>query len=190
MGRLWTLLLMTAFAAQGGIEIFSKGSVSKNHLSQDVWTVNLSITAGMAWSLLPGLRVEGRYTNISELQNRVDVPSTATLTDFKTETSIYSLGLDLNLLGESSDFQPFCFLGAGYIVTTRSYYYQIQGASSAVYNTEPPNARISGNFGLGFRFRVAKSLALEIEAYGYVIDMDKPTRLINYFGTAGIRIFM
>ncbi len=185
------LLCVISASAWGGIEVFSKGSLSKNYFDQNTWTVNLSITAGIGFKLIPGLRIEGRYTNVSGLQNRMVLQNGGgTLTDIKTETHIYSMGLDIDFLGEASAIQPFCFLGAGYIGISRSYYYQLQGASSANFYQEAPRSEISGNVGLGVRLRIAKSLALEIEAYGYIIDIDKPDRLINYFGTAGVRVFM
>jgi opacity protein-like surface antigen len=119
------------------------------------------------------------------------IQDSITLTDFKTETSIYSVGLDFDFLGEASDFQPFLFIGGGYLVTSRSFYYQPNSTTDAVLLHDDDQKKVAGNVGLGFRFRVARSVAFEIEAYSYITDIDKPEdRLIDYVGTVGIRIFM
>lgn len=175
------------------VEVFAKGSVSKNYISQDKFTISVSATTGVGFELFGGVRIEGRYTNISALQNRLDVVTdtvTVSLTDIKTQTAIYSIGLDIDFLGEKSVFQPFIFIGAGYIQTDRSYYFQVSGVDAVQYAKEPKQAGVSGNLGLGFRLRIARALAFEVEAFGYGIDVDKPNPLVNLYGTCGIRIFL
>ena len=175
------------------VEVFAKGSVSKNFISEDKFTTSVSATTGIAVELFGGVRIEGRYTNISALQNKLEVVTstvTVTLSDIKTQTAIYSIGLDIDFLGEKSVFQPFVFVGAGYIQTDRSYYFQVSGVDAVEYAKEPKQAGVSGNLGLGFRLRIARALAFEVEAFGYGIDVDKPNPLVNLYGTCGIRIFL
>jgi hypothetical protein len=173
-----------------GWEIFGKGSVSKNNLATDSSVISVSMTGGLAINLLPWVRLEGRYSNISSLQNKLNVTNAGLLTDIKTETTIFSAGLDVEFLSEKSAFQPFVYLGAGYITTTRSYYFTPAGGSSSVYYQEPNETGISGNGGLGMRLRIAKHIAIELEVFAYGIDIYKPNPLINYQGTAGLRIYL
>ncbi|MFM8314396.1 MAG: hypothetical protein ACKOA8_08940, partial [Deltaproteobacteria bacterium] len=106
------------------LEVFAKASASKNFTDEDRYTVSVSGATGLALLLIPQVRIEGRYTVVSSLQNRLDVGSPsviATLNDIKTETNIYSVGLDIDLLSDKNSIQPFVFVGAGYIVSDRSY---------------------------------------------------------------------
>jgi len=177
----------------GGIEVFGKGSVSKSYISVDKSTVSVSITGGLAFSLISNVRIEGRYTNISSLQNKLDVVSSSvigTLSDIKTQTAIYSVGMDISFFGEKSAFQPFIYLGAGYIETERSYYFSLADGSASTFFTEPKQTGISANAGAGFRVRLARALAIEVEMFAYGIDIHKPNPLVNLYGTAGLRIFL
>lgn len=187
------LFLLVLARPASAVDVFGKGSVSKNYLSADKNTVSVSLTGGMAFSLFSSVRVEARYTNISTLQNKLDIVTTSvigTLSDIKTETAIYSIGLDIDFLGEKSVFQPFIFLGMGYIETNRSYYFTDTASSVSDYYAEPKQTGISANCGLGFRLRLAKRLALELELFAYAVDIDKPNPLPNLYGTAGVRIFI
>ena len=175
------------------LELFAKASASKNYTDEDRYTISVSGGTGLALLIFSGVRIEGRYTVVSSLQNRLDVGSPsliATLNDIKTETNIYSVGLDIDIVGEKYVVQPFVFLGAGYIVSNRSYYLTPVGSSSASLINEPETKGISANVGAGIRIRIAKTIAFEVEAYGYGLDPHKPNPLINIYGNAGIRIFM
>ncbi len=175
------------------LEVFAKASASKNYTDHDRYTISVSGSTGLAILLIPQVRIEGRYTMVSSLQNRLDVGSPsviATLNDIKTETNIYSVGLDIDILSEKYSIQPFVFLGAGYVESNRSYYVTPLGSSSASLINEPITQGISANVGAGIRIRIAKTIALEIEAYGYGLDPQNPNPLINLYGNAGIRIFM
>jgi hypothetical protein len=139
------------------------------------------------------VRIEGRYTNISSLQNSMEIATatvTVNLNDVKTQTSIYSLGLDIEPFSDKFPFQPFLFIGAGYIETERSYYYRVTGDVDATFAREPKQKGVSANVGIGFRLRIARAVAFEIEMFGYGTDVDKPNPLVNLYGTAGIRIFL
>lgn len=175
------------------MELFARGSVSKNFLSQTSYVLSVSAATGVAFTLIPRVRLEARYTNASSLQNLMSISSagfSGALYDVMTQTSIYSLGLDFDLLGPQSSFQPFIYIGAGYVQTERSYYVLPTGASSSVYLKEPTQKGVSGNLGLGFRIRIASSFAFEVEAFAYAIDIDKPNPLVNIFGSAGVRLFL
>jgi len=191
------LLLLVCLAvcvnAHAGLEFFGKGSVSKNFIDVDNSTVEVDVSGGAAISLFTGFRLEARYTNVSALQNKLDVISgslVGTLSNITTQTEIYSIGIDIDFLGEKSSFQPYIYVGAGYIQSSRSYYYTQAGATTATYFAEPAQNGISANGGAGFRIHLAKSLALEFELFAYGLDVDKPGPLINYFGSAGLRIFI
>lgn len=184
---------MPSLADASGFEIFAKGLAAKTYLDTDKWTTSVSASGGFGFALIPALRIEARYTNISSLQNKLALESTevtVTLNDIKTETVIYSVGLDVDFLSEKSAFQPFIFVGVGYIETTRSYYYRVSEAEKASYLKEPLKHGVSGNFGLGFRLRLARTLAFEAELFGYGIDIHKPQPLINLNGTVGVRLFL
>lgn len=175
------------------LEVFAKASASKNFIDRDSYSISVSGATGLAILLIPQIRVEGRYTVVSSLQNQLHVGSPsviATLNDIKTETNIYSVGLDIDLLSDKYAIQPFVFLGAGYVESLRSYFVTPAGNSSATLINEPKTMGISANIGAGIRIRIAKSVAFEAEAYGYGIDPQKPDPLINLYGNVGIRIFM
>lgn len=179
-------------AARAGVEVFGKGSISKNFITSDTFTTSLSLSGGLAISLFPQVRLEARYTNNSELQNQLNVAVgniIALLSNIQTTTSIYSLGLDIDVLSEKSWFQPFIFVGAGYVVTQRSYYVQANASSPAFYQQDPTDFGISGNLGLGFRLRVARAVAFEVEVFSYAMNLGKPNPLINLYATVGLRIF-
>jgi hypothetical protein len=147
----------------------------------------------VAFTLIPRIRLEGRYTNSSSLQNQLTVSSgsiSGTLNDIMTQTSIYSVGVDFDLLGQQSAFQPFIYLGAGYVVTERSYYFLDSGGTTSIFLKDPVQTGISANVGLGFRLRIANAIALEVEAFAYGVNVHLPRPLINVFGSAGIRIFI
>lgn len=177
-------------ASRAEVEVFGKGSISKNFLAADSSTISVSMTGGLAISVFSFLRVEGRFTNISALQNKLDINNVGTLNDVMTETNIYSLGLDIDLAGEKSTFQPYVYIGAGYISTARSYYFTPLGSDTATLYSEPKQDGVSLNGGLGLRIRLAKALAIEIEAYAYATNVKNPSPLINWSGTAGLRIFI
>lgn len=178
------------------LEVFAKASASKNHLSRDSYTVSISGATGLAILVIPQVRIEGRCTVISQLQNKqeVYVPLTdgstvaATVTDNISQTNIYSVGFDIDLLSDKHSFQPFVYIGAGYIETRR--HYKLTAGSTTVSVEEPKSNGVSGNLGAGFRIRIARSIAFEIEAFGYGQDVHKPNPLVNLYGSAGIRIFM
>ncbi len=189
----FVLCLVLCAHAQAGIELFGKGSVSKNYIDVDNSTLEVDVAGGIAFTLFTGIRLEARYSNISAVQNKLDVVSSTlvgTLSNINTQTVIYSLGLDIDFLGDKSAFQPYVYVGAGYMETTRSYYYTAAGATTSTYFSEPNQAGISANAGAGFRIRLAKSLALEFEVFAYGLNVDQPGPLINYFGSAGLRVFI
>lgn len=174
-------------------ELFAKGSASKNNLSLDKYTISISASTGFAITLIPRIRIEARYTNTSSLQNKLEVVSSSvlgTLNDIKTETKIYSVGIDIDLLGQRSVIQPFIYVGAGYVETRRSYYFVLEGSDASSYFMEPAQKGVSANVGAGIRIRVAESFAMELEMFGYGMDVHKPNPLINIYGTAGVRIFI
>jgi hypothetical protein len=182
-----------AFSQANTLEVFAKASASKNYTDQNSYTLSVSGATGLAILLIPQVRIEGRYTVVSSLQNRLDVGSPsiiATLNDIKTETNIYSVGLDIDILNEKYAIQPFVFLGAGYIESNRSYYVTPVGSPSATLVSEPTTQGISANVGAGIKIRIAKSISIELEAYGYGLDPQKPNPLVNLYGNAGIRIFI
>lgn len=175
-------------------ELFAKGSASKTNLSSNKNTINISVSTGAAISIFSMMRIEGRYTNIASLQNRLDVTTDSnflgTMSDIHTETTIISLGLDIDMLGPRSFFQPFIFVGVGYVKTKRSYYFSLINTEEAYLYTDPERTGFSGNLGLGFRLLIAKAFAFEVEVFGYGMDIDKPKPLIDYYGTVGVRLFL
>lgn len=176
-----------------GIEIFGKGSISKNLIEVDKSTISVSMSGGLAVALFSRVRLEGRYSHISSLQNKMDVVSSTvlgTLSDIYTQTQIYSLGLDIEFVSEKSAFQPFIFLGGGYLETERSYYFTPADNSPATYFLEPKRTGISVNAGAGVRIRFSKVAAFEVEVMAYGLDVHLPNPLINMYGTAGLRFYL
>lgn len=191
------LLLVATIAPRSAqavrFELFAKGSASKNFIDVDKSITSVTISSGMGVGLFSWLRLEGRYTNISSLQNKLDVQSSTligTISDMKTQTGIFSLGLDITFTTEKSPVQPFIYLGGGYIETERSYYFTDAISSATVFVTEPKKRGVSINGGAGIRVRLTKQLALELEAFGYAMDIQTDNPLINLYGTAGVRLYL
>src|SRR5687767_11548441 len=96
------------------LEIFAKGSISKNNTSDDEYQTTVSGAAGVAITLIPRVRLEARYTNQTSLQNQLVVPvdtSNVTLNNILTETSIISVGIDVDLFGDKYWVRPFIYVG-------------------------------------------------------------------------------
>lgn len=187
------VMFFLAIPSAQAIDIFGKGSISKSYLSADKNTISISLAGGFALSIFSWVRLEARYTNISTLQNKLDIETptiSGTLTDIKTQTGIYSVGLDFDFLGEKYPIQPFIYLGVGYIESDRSYYFTDNTSGQSDYFSDPKQVGISANGGAGFRIKIAKRFALELEIYAYAIDIQKPNPLPNLYGTAGIRFFI
>lgn len=175
------------------LELFAKGSVSKNYFNANSYIVSVTGATGLAITLFQGIRLEGRYTNATSLQNVMEINAGAiqgSLNDVLTQTAIYSLGIDFDLLGARSEFQPFLYVGVGYVTTDRSYYFLETGNPPSTYLRDPSRTGISGNLGVGFRLRIANAFAFEAEAFAYAVDIHKPNSLVNIFASVGVRLFM
>lgn len=180
-----------------GFELFGKGSASKNNLSNSEYVVSMSGAAGIGINLFPQLRLEGRFTMIS--QNRNHMAFTATtddgavpleLTDIRTRSLIYSVNIDFDILSDKSPVQPFLVAGAGYSVTDSIYRIGIQGSGTTVDGQDPQRTSLTGIAGGGIRIRIVRSLALELEGLAYVLNPQNPAPMVDWLGTAGIRIFI
>jgi hypothetical protein len=189
------LLLLPLTARAQIFEFFAKGSFSKNNIDDagDEYQTTVSATAGIAITLIPRVRIEGRYTNVTSIQNKLVAPvgsSNVILSSILTQTSILSLGMDVDLCGDKYAIQPYVYLGGGYDMTSRSYYVQADSTQPANYVHEPNDNQLSANLGAGLRIHVAQALALEVEAFAYGLNFNNPNPLVNVYGSAGIRIFL
>ncbi|MCB0404206.1 MAG: autotransporter domain-containing protein [Bdellovibrionales bacterium] len=176
-----------------GADIFARGSISRNSIDTDKWKISVSAIGGLAFKVSEQIRIEARYTNISSLQNKLDITSggtVGTLTDILTETEIYSLGVDIELTGKNSRFKPFIYLGAGYVITKQTYDFTPAGSSVSTPFAEAEQKGVSGNLGLGVRWQIAKRLAIELEGFAYGTDFDKPQPLFNIYASAGLRFIL
>src|SRR6185437_11343508 len=107
-----------------------------NNISDNEFETSVSGSAGIAVILIPRVRIEGRYTNATTMQNQLSAPVGATnveLDNIMTETSIVSLGIDVDLFGDKYWIQPFIYVGAGYSITSRSYYVVTDPTQPATY---------------------------------------------------------
>jgi hypothetical protein len=144
-------------------------------------------------TLIPRVRIEGRYTNVTSLQNKLVAPvgsSNVTLNSILTQTSILSLGMDVDLCGDRYAIQPYVYLGAGYDMTSRSYYVVTDPSQPANYVHEPNDNQLSANIGAGLRINLGRTLALEVEAFAYGLNFNNPNPLVNLYGSAGLRFFL
>lgn len=183
------------YSASGGyaFEVFAKAAASKNYINADSYTESVSGAAGIGILLIPQVRIEGRYTLISSQQNYLEIGDpvvVATVSNIKTQTNIFSVGLDIDLLGEKSAITPFIFLGVGYLETLQTYYFTSTSSSDSVFVAKPKKTGFSANVGAGIKIRISKSVVFEIEAYGYGMDVQRPNPLVNLSGNAGIRLFI
>lgn len=177
-------------AASGpGIEVFGKAAYSKTNLTSTQFTQTVSGATGLAVILIPQVRLEGRYTLQNQYQNKLSLSASDILTNFKVQTTIYSVGLDISLAGQRSTFVPFIFCGAGFAESVRTWDYTNTIAGITTPGTDKRTG-LAGQAGLGIRWRVAKSAAIEIEANAYSIDFYKPGALIDISGNAGIRFYL
>jgi hypothetical protein len=188
--RMFLLLLLCGFCLLAEpahairTEIFGKASASKSHTSRDDssdFTLDISGAGGLAFQLFPQLRLEGRFT----IRRHTETKGPG-FTDLRSQTHIYSVSLDWDILSEKYAIQPFIILGGGYLESQRSYL--LEGAASRT--DEDPLRGFAANGGLGIRIRVAKSVAFEIEGFAYARDPHKPNPFIDLYGNAGLRLFL
>lgn len=171
-------------------EVFGKGSYSKYYYDETQFEENMSGSTGIAITLIKGVRLEGRYTRIQKLENQIDVNINgvaATLSNRSTRTIIYSLGIDIDLAGSRSQFQPYVSIGAGVLESAYSFTVVEPVVQDISLSSRQ---RMSGNVGLGFRWAIGRMAAIEIEGMAYATDIDKPKPIINSHITAGIRLYI
>lgn len=170
-----------------GFEIFAKGSYSKNNISADIFSQNVTGTTGLAIGLGSVIRLEARMSLLEGYQNRMELTNIENepvyATSIHTQSLNYTLGVDIDFLSEKSAFRPFIFIGAGYVENKRTY--SVYG-----HNYEEKRFGVSGNGGLGFRVMLARFIAFETEGLAVATGIDKPGPLIDYYLTFGIRLFM
>ncbi|MBI1862218.1 MAG: outer membrane beta-barrel protein [Deltaproteobacteria bacterium] len=190
MATKWVFLLaLLAFAPSAqALELFAKGSYSKYYYDLSTWEENITGSGGLALGLTKGIRLEARSTYIQKLENQIEIivgGNPVNISSRTTKQLIYSLGVDVDLLGSKSSFQPYLYFGAGIIQYATSYK-MVDAADINSLVTQ----KYSGNVGLGFRWMLGRTMALELEAMGYATDIDKPQPLINTLITAGLRLFI
>ena len=190
MRKLLVICLLLPGALHAGVEFFGKGSYSKSYVNtKGDWIQTIMGSGGFAITIFTAIRLEARYANQVSLQNTLRQDPIAPLSSVKTEAQTVSVGLSLDLLGEHSPFQPYIYLGPGYIQKIQSYYAPNDiGGTSYSFHQDAPDRGFTGNAGLGFRLRVLKRVALEFEAFAYGMNLTT-TPQIDISGSAGIRIF-
>lgn len=192
MGLVLSLLCATfgrLSCAGPAFEVFGKAAYSRNNLGVNQYSQTVSGATGLAILLIPQIRLEGRYTVQNQYQNRLTLSASDVLTNFKVQTAIYSVGLDISLAGQRSTFVPFVFCGAGFAESVRAWDY----TNTVLGQTSPGTDKrtgLAGQVGFGIRWRIAKSAAIEIEANAYSIDFYKPGALVDMNGNAGIRLYL
>jgi len=170
-------------------EVFGKAAYSRNNLGVSQYSQTISGAVGLAIILIPQVRLEGRYTSQNQYQNRLGLSPTDVLTNFKVQTAIYSVGLDISLAGQRASFVPFVFCGAGFAESLRTWDYTNTTLGQTTPGTDKRTG-LAGQMGLGVRWRLAKSAAIEVEATAYSIDFYKPGALVDIYGNAGIRFYL
>ncbi len=162
-------------------EVFAKASASKSYNSREAFNIDISGSTGLAILLIPQLRIEGRYTIRRHHENQIPALG---VTDLISQSNIYSVSLDWDIVSDKNAVQPFILVGAGYLESSRTYW---------VDDVKIQDDKLKGiavNAGAGFRIRIARALAIEIEAFAYARDPHKPNPLIDIYGNAGVRIFL
>ena len=106
---LWVIFCLVSLRLHAGpaFEVFGKAAYSKNNLSANQYSQTAAGSTGIAIILIPQIRLEGRYTLQNQYQNRLSLSSTDVLTNFKVQTTIYSVGLDISLAGQRASFVPY-----------------------------------------------------------------------------------
>jgi len=171
------------------LEVFGKASYNRTNLGSAQYLQSLSGATGVAIVLIPQIRLEGRYTLQNQYQNILSLSSSDVLTNIKVQTAVYSVGLDIALAGERSTFIPFLYFGAGYAQTVRTWDYTDLNTSVTTPG-EDQRIGLAGQMALGVRWRMAKSVAFELEANAYSINFYKPGALVDVSGNAGLRFFL
>lgn len=121
----------------------------------------------------------------SEQNKQADSYGVVVWQDITTQTNIYSVGFDIDVLSDKHAIQPFIYLGAGYIESMSTYV----SVSNSMKNTTKKYGP-SANGGLGFRVKIGRSVAFEIEGFAYAQDFDKKSPLIDWTGSVGVRFFL
>lgn len=169
-------------------EVFAKGNVSKSFVSSsgDSWVFTVAGSTGLAFLLFPQVRIEGRFmVRYSEQNQMSDTYGRVLWEDIKTQTNIYSVGLDIDLLSDKHTIQPFIYIGGGYIESMSTANFLVDGTASVTKRYGP-----SANGGLGFRVKLGRSVGFEVEAFAYAQNIDKKNPLIDWTGSVGIRFYL
>jgi hypothetical protein len=160
------------------LDFFGKASYSRSHDSPESYSQTISGATGIGIRLFPQMRIEGRYTIIKNFQNQ---PATLLgITDLTTQTNIYSVSLDWDIVSEKYPVQPYLLLGAGYLQTYRTYSYPGGAEKSERHG-------VSANGGAGIRIHLGRQFLFEIEGFAYVADPGKTEQLIDVYGNVGLR---
>lgn len=191
ISRVWMVfgLFSVVAHANPAFEVFGKAAYYRTNLGVQQYTQTISGATGIAIILIPQIRLEGRYTLQNQYQNKLTLSASDVLTNFKVQTTIYSMGLDISLANQKATFVPFIFCGAGYAETIRTWDYTNTLGGGTTPGTDRRTG-LAGQVGLGVRWRVAKSAAIELEANAYSIDFYKPGALVDVNGNAGIRFYL
>lgn len=173
-----------------GAEVFAKGNVSKSFVSSsgNSYVFTVAGSTGLAFALFSQVRIEGRVMVRYSEQNQL--PDN-TLKDIVTQTNIYSLGLDIDILNDKHTIQPYIYIGGGYIESMSNYTLNYDTTTYAK-GTKFTDKKYgpSANGGIGFRVKIGRSCAFEVEGYAYAQDIDKPHPLIDWTGSVGIRFYL
>lgn len=189
LSPLFAIILVSKSYGGPAFEIFGKAAYYRNNLGVNQYSQTISGATGIAIILIPQIRLEGRYTVQNQYQNRLTLSASDVLTNFRVQTAIYSVGLDISLAGQRSTFVPFIFCGAGFAESVRTWDYTNTVLGQTTPGTDKRTG-LAGQMGLGIRWRIAKSAAIEIEANAYSIDFYKPGALVDMNGNAGIRLYL
>src|SRR3989338_5569447 len=109
------VLIWSAPSVARGVEVFAKASLSKSNISRTEYVSSFSGSTGLAFALFSTVKLEGRYIFMYELRNLLTYTADTYLSDLRTSMNIYSVGLSIDILSEKHAFQPYIYMGGGYV---------------------------------------------------------------------------
>jgi outer membrane protein W len=187
-------------AKAGYVELSGNGSYFKynNGVVGGVQsnTTSKKIGGGIAYRFLANTSFEINYI-FSRSYDRFGQQGDSFTSDYvinkTTDVQNLSVSLVIDFADKRSTFRPYMSGGIGYMIRKT----QLDGTgtdkatlitSDLVFTNDPEIKSASANGGIGFKYFVADSVAIEIGGTIYATDLDKTEIYLHYAATGGLRI--
>ena len=206
MGTIKLAILGAAFfgvqfeAKAGYWEVSGNGSYMKynNGLigGDPSYTIIQRSGGGLAYRFLTNTALEVNYA-FSKTFDKFSQDSAELVEKYFVEKTTISKVLSLNLIldfaPKKAVFKPFIRGGGGYMVRSAKinatgFDKTTEVTRAITFSDQPESYSTSADAGMGFKYFVGDSLAIEFTGTVYASDLDKPEIYLHYSLTGGLRV--